>query len=72
MLPARKQLACSARTRENDYIIAYWLSNAIIDGILTTPVRVMAIIAGARIRCANTKLEDEAFNRSLGLEDPAA
>jgi len=45
---------------------------AMIGGILTIPVGIVAIIAGSRIRSANTTLEDEAFNRSLNLRDPAA
>ena len=43
---------------------------AIIGGVLTIPIGIIAIIAGVRIRSAATILDDEAFNRSLGLEGP--
>lgn len=45
---------------------------AIIGGVLTIPIGVVAIIAGVRIRSAATILDDEAFNRSLNLEGPGA
>ena len=45
---------------------------AIIGGVLTIPIGVIAIIAGVRIRSAATILDDEAFNRNLGLEDPGS
>lgn len=43
---------------------------AIIGGVLTLPIGIVAIIAGVRIRSAATILDDEAFNRSLNLESP--
>lgn len=45
---------------------------AMIGGVLTIPVGILAIIAGARIRSANKVLEDEAFYRSMSLEGPGS